>query len=398
VSEFVQRLRRQAKELNALERDLRADPEEPIDWARTTMSSAVAGLGNPVERAFLADYFLTTWTEWRGLYERYPRYFGRPEESLPHQWHQTAHQCRHLADRLFRDDSLGRVLADTWAEQEGQSGDVMQPGSADGPDAAVLYRSAVRNYLRLNTLAGRDASRNFVDGAWGRCADVAHRADAQCKGLILQASPTIREAVLWHLRHYRHAALALSWLDGTPVSALDHLLREDRPMLFAMEERHPAFRLRGENAEEVRRVLLRIQQAIAEIGYNSFLEDVTSTAFVGGRDSPLGGPDVMLVPGPARERLSTILVGITKGSRKGTRLGFPRVMQQLQALLSQANGRVLFVLVLCDSWDSEGFRSQHLPEIRKFAAIPFLFLLVGSPDSVVAPVAIEGGNVSGAPV
>src|SRR5438876_1125296 len=120
MSEFLQRLRRHAKEMAALERDLRVDPEETIEWGRTTMSSAVVGLGIPVERSFLADYFLTTCTEWRSLYERYPRYFGQPLESMPHHWQQTASHCRHLADRLFRDKSLGQVLAATWQEQEAE--------------------------------------------------------------------------------------------------------------------------------------------------------------------------------------------------------------------------------------------------------------------------------------
>jgi hypothetical protein len=131
MSEFFQRLRRQAKELTALERDLRAHPKEKIDWRRTTMSSAVVGLGIPVERSFLADYFLTTWTEWRSLYERYRRYFGRTLESLPHSWQQTAYHCRDLADHLMRDGSLGNVLAATWEEQEAESIAAWPPPVAD---------------------------------------------------------------------------------------------------------------------------------------------------------------------------------------------------------------------------------------------------------------------------
>src|SRR5437879_4921647 len=118
MSEFLHRLRRQAKELTALERDLRVRSEETIDWERTTLSSTVVGLGIPVERSFLADYFLTTWTEWRSLYERYPRYFGLAPEALPHPWHKTAHQCRQLAHNLFHDHALGDSLAKTWGEQD----------------------------------------------------------------------------------------------------------------------------------------------------------------------------------------------------------------------------------------------------------------------------------------
>jgi len=152
MSEFFQRLRRQAKELNALERDLRVRPEEKVDWERTTMSSAVVGLGTPVERSFLAEYFLTTWTEWQNLYDRYPRYFGRPPESLPRPWHSTAYRCRERAGHLLRDGSLGNVLASSW-EEERETELAFPPARDDGAEVAVMYRSMVRNHLRLSALS-----------------------------------------------------------------------------------------------------------------------------------------------------------------------------------------------------------------------------------------------------
>lgn len=395
MSEFLQRLRGQARELTTLGRDLRVRSEERVDWGRTTKSSAVAGVGIPVERSFLADYFLTTWTEWRSLYERYPRYFGRPLESIPLQWHRTADHCRHLAASLFRDGSLGDILATTWAEQEAESGSTTQNGIADGPDAVALYRGIVRSHLRLSALTAREVEDEDSAGTWRRCAEVARRADVQWQGVFSQAPEDTQGAVRWHLRHYRHSSLELSWLNGTTHSALGRLGDEDRPPTLAARSWFPALNLPDGKAQEVQRVLVRIGQAVAEIGYESFVEDVISKDFAGGPDSPLGSSDVTLVPGPRPERLASIVVGVTRGNKPRARLGFPTVMSQIKALLTAGRDQVAFVLVLCDTWDLEGFRSQHLGELHRFSPLPFLFLLVGSPDGVLAPAAVVGGRLSG---
>jgi hypothetical protein len=114
---------------------------------------------------------------------------------------------------------------------------------------------------------------------------------------FFEAPEAIRAAVLWHLRHFRHAALALSWLNDAPQSTLLRLLDKDRRALFAINGEFPALNVRDGKTAEVHRVLRRIQQAIAEIGYDNFLEDVTSKEFAGGEDSPLGSADAVLAGG-----------------------------------------------------------------------------------------------------
>jgi hypothetical protein len=386
MSEFFQRLRRQAKELNALERDLRVRPEEKFDWGRTTMSSGLVGLGIPVERSFLADYFLTTWTEWRNLYERYPRYFGRTLESLPRPWHQTAYRCRELAERLMHDGSLGGTLAGTWEEEQGESKQEPPPEFADGAEVAVMYRSMVRNHLRLSALAATDTGDLVDAGAWNRCAEVVRGADADWKELFFRSPASTQDAVVWHLRHYRHAALALSWLNGEPRSTLDYVLREDRTTTPAVQSFLSGLNPRSETA---RRVIQRVCQAIVEIGYDYFVEDVTSKEFVAGDDSPVGSRDVLLVPGGPPLPMPGIVVAVSKGKQSRARLGFTRVMEQIKAILSEAKDQIRFLLLLCDSWDSGEFSSQHLSHLRSFSGLQFLILLVGSPDNLLAPLAMD---------
>jgi hypothetical protein len=151
-----------------------------------------------------------------------------------------------------------------------------------------------------------------------------------------------------------------------------------------------AFNLNTEQAAEVERVLLRICQAIAEIGYEAFLEDVIDKDFAPGAGTPVGSVRVTLVPGPRPPNSADIVVGVSKGNKNRTRLGFPRVMQEIKTLLNERKSEVEFVMVIADTWDSESFRSQHLSDLGRFAPVPFLFLLVGSPDNLVAPVAVVG--------
>jgi hypothetical protein len=330
MSEFLQRMRRQVKELAALERDLRAPREEWSDWQRTTMSSSVVGLGTPVERLFLADYFLMTWTEWRGLYERYPRYFGRSPEAFPLQWHQTAYRCEHLAATLMEDRSLGSTLAAAWEDRTDRFEQPVRSDRDEQRDVMLLYRSMVRNYLRANAVTSSETDRVNVNGSWARCAHVVHRADALWKDVFLAAPAAIRGAVPWHLRHYRHAALVLSWLKDGPPSTLEEILPEHRTTIQDMESWLSTVRLPNESVQEVRRVVLRVGQAIAEIGYDYFVTDLTSKEFVGGNDSPLGSANVLLVPGEHQDRPSGIVVGVTKGKWGRARLGFTRVMDQIK--------------------------------------------------------------------
>jgi hypothetical protein len=180
-----------------------------------------------------------------------------------------------------------------------------------------------------------------------------------------------------------------------PQSTMLRLLDKDSRALFAFHGEVPALNVGGGKTDEVHGVLRRIMQAIAEIGYDNFLEDVTSKEFAAGENSPLGSADVTVVPGPQPRRLSGIVVGITKGSKSHAKLGFPRVMEQIKTLLREGKDQVAFGLVLCDAWDTESFRDQHLEDLQRLSPVPFLFMLVGSPESVVTPVAIAGGQVSG---
>jgi hypothetical protein len=198
----------------------------------------------------------------------------------------------------------------------------------------------------------------------------------------------MQAAVLWHLRHYRHATLSLSWLDGAGHSTLERL-RAERTTTFDMEGWLSALNGAREMAHKVRRVVLRVSQAIAEIGYDNFVLDVTSKEFVAGNDSPLGSADVMLVPGERPDRLPGIVVAVTKGKWGRARLGLTRVMQLIQAILPEGQDQIRFLLILCDTWDSAEFRSQHLGALRKFPWLQFLVLGVGSPDNVLAPLAID---------
>ena len=63
----------------------------------------------------------------------------------------------------------------------------------------------------------------------------------------------------------------------------------------------------------VARTLDRIKTAIAELGYEAVVEDLSSPEMMGGEDSLLASDDVMVVPGHLADTPRPILLAVTKG-------------------------------------------------------------------------------------
>jgi hypothetical protein len=90
-----------------------------------------------------------------------------------------------------------------------------------------------------------------------------------------------------HLRHYLHSVLAVSWLvDSTPgASALLSNTRRNQPMPNCLQK--PAG-LAGQESPisgSVARLLDRLWTAIAELGYEAVIEDLSSPELIGGEES-----------------------------------------------------------------------------------------------------------------
>ena len=152
---------------------------------------------------------------------------------------------------------------------------------------------------------------------------------------------------------------------------------------------HPE--LEASISSSVARLLERLRTAIAELGYEAVLEDLSSRELIGGEDSLMGSEEVMVVPGHLEDSARPILLAATRGWGGNAPQSFARVMRQVKTRLIEANGSIRVVVVFSDCWDSASFEEEHREELRAFDknGVRFVFLLVGVPDRVLIPVPVE---------
>ena len=151
-----------------------------------------------------------------------------------------------------------------------------------------LYREIVRNHLRMASLVSDEKSQRLANdnGLWGRCAEIARQANVGISQFLDRSSEATQEAVHWHLRHYRHSSLSLSWLNGSPETTLYSVAGKHLRQLPFEPGRTGHFSSEPERPAELQRLISRVSQAVVEIGFDNFIQDVTSREFVGGLDSP----------------------------------------------------------------------------------------------------------------
>lgn len=143
-------------------------------------------------------------------------------------------------------------------------------------------------------------------------------------------------------------------------------------------------------------LLDRLKTAIAELGYDAVIEDLSSPELIGGEDSLLASEDVMVGPGHLADSTRPILLAVTKRwSGKGPH-SFARVMRHFKARLIESRGTIQVVIVLSDCWDSASFQEEHRDELSAHDSngVRFLFVLVGVPDSTLVPVPVRLGASS----
>jgi hypothetical protein len=137
------------------------------------------------------------------------------------------------------------------------------------------------------------------------------------------------------------------------------------------------------------RVLERVVQAIGEIGYDEFVEDVTSGDFNGGPGSLVGASAINLIPSERRGPCEALLLAVSKGWEKS--IGFPKIMREVREHLIRCPATT-GVIVLCNTWWA-GVLDEHLGDLRAHhdKGVRFLFLMVGTPGRMLAPVAVDLG-------
>jgi hypothetical protein len=161
-------------------------------------------------------------------------------------------------------------------------------------------------------------------------------------------------------------------------------------MMPSIEQFVTGLNVEQEERRIINGVLNRIQAAIAEIGYDNFVEDVTSGEFLGGPDTPIGSGDINVIPGHANGVCCTTLLAVSKGEKRT--VGFPSVMRQVREHLIRCMEKTRVVIILCDYWRPD-MLNDHFGDLRAHydRGVRFLFLLVGTPGRAVSAVAVDLG-------
>lgn len=417
MSDALRGLRNQARDLEKLLKDVKqSERQTSLDStvdARNSLGDEVV-----VSRWALLEHFLVTFVEWNQIHERYVRYFGQTEHTASPRWHHLRHECAQTcynisagANQAYQE--LPSRFAQQWLPQA--------PGHirhSDGsPDVEALYHEIVQADLQWRTaMACRWQPESpledlwqFVSearypqtpaaSAWQNLANDLRGTQQRLLARFSELEPAAQSDLRYFLRNYRHATLRVSWLeqqgrdnDNSLLFAINNgesgrvsvlrdfleieLMRDDRP--------DKEYRI-------VDRVLGRIADAIREIGYESFVDDVTSEDFLGGEDSPLGSAEINIIPGKGHTACCPVLVAVSRGASRRSKLGFGKIMQEVKVHLTSCAGVTKAVIVLCDTWDSRSFIDEHYVELQAHhrKGVRFLFLMIGAPNTAVSGVRVR---------
>ena len=334
-----------------------------------------------------------------------------------------------LAEHLLRNRQLDGLISGYWLTTGVIDGDRRQKL----PSTREIYQTVIQNHRRWSLIRQAETGwfgphaeqpeRTSPQGeVWPLCCKLVVRLTEETLSACQRLMEVLGKDLRFHLRHYRHANLLASWLtDETREdtnagggSVLSQLLSEKimvpsfEPYLRQLQETevretpstprrrivvpggiHPPPLQNAHVQSTAAKVLDRIVAAVAEIGYDEFVEDVTSAEFQGGPDSLVGASTINLIPGQPGASCQPLLLAVSRGDRKP--IGFPDVLRQVREHLIRCPG-TRSVIVLCDYWHP-GILNEHLGDLRAHhdRGVRFLFLMVGTPGRLLAPVGVDLG-------
>jgi hypothetical protein len=366
------------------------------NWNETSVvTRTFGGVPTEIERWALAERFLDTWIDWSGLFQRWRRYFGVAEGQIPRSWFGVEERCAEFVNHLCKYPQLREVLRRELAGEDlflkAPAATVLRSiGHVESPVDLVHEILDSDERLKISALL---TSRDHPDKQLQMNAE---RLDQDALGNFEEAPADVAIAVLFHLRVYRHSMLQLSWLGGE----FDGLGRGHSVMLHpeginmswieGVRELLPSGDLRG----KAQGIVERVAAAIGEIGYDPFVDDITSGEMAGGPDSPVGTDVINVIPsGGKKAQCADVLLVAARGDGKRGAGGFSQCMQQMKTHLIECAGITRFVLFITDTWDAQGFIDNHFNELRAHygRGVRFVFLIVGSPRHHLSPITVDFG-------
>jgi hypothetical protein len=384
----------------------------PNSWGENITAPRTIGSDDQVEAWYFAEHFLDTYVDWRDLLDRWSRYFGQSESPVMRSSERLNHRCRrHFVNGVSHSSGLRQRLRQAWTERlqsfrqpltltQDRVGDALNETN-DADYATNFVESVVHEIIRCDRhvrVAALIESQS--DQASGGLLGIAREMDSVAAGLLDQASSVAREELQFYLQEYRHSMLRLSWLEEPPGNSAfgSTLYRATKEHAASMSwlQKFTDDLMRDEavsnlDLQLLNRVLNRIADAIGELGYDCFAEDISSRDFVGGDDSPVGSSHINLIPSRQKGACHAVLLAVSRGASRSAPTGFPKIMRGVKTHLIDCTGVTRVVIVLCDQWDSKGFMDEHFEELRAHyrRGVRFLFLLAGAPSRNVATVPVD---------
>jgi hypothetical protein len=387
------------------------------DWNAQVFAPESLGDDTQVELWYLADYFLLAWHDWHTMRRRYRGYFGVDEntEPFPETWNRLDERCLDLANRLIRDKQLEGPVFKYWS-----TSGVIPADEGDRASLREVYHVVVQNHRRWhlirNAVEGRLEShgdvleeRSYPEAIWPHSLALVRRLNEETLLACKRLNESLGSALRYHLRCYMHSNLLVSWLDEdfeteeageysrsslqrasqafAGESSLNQFLSE-KIVIPSIEHFLSQWQYSDAHGT-AKRVLERLSQAIAEIGFDDFVEDVASGDFRGGQQSLVGVSEINLIPSQTRGPCQLLLLAVSKGDKKA--IGFPSVMRQVREHLIRCPVTKA-VVILCDYW-GPSMLDEHLGDLRAHheRGVRFLFLMAGMPSRSISPVAVDLG-------
>jgi len=384
MSKQLSKLKADAKSLKAIVADVK---NVPASADRNTLVKCSGSLrtGQDVEYWFLAEYFLSSWVNWRARVTRYQKYFGQPPSVLPSSWRSLRQDCQEFAEHLWSKDKLDERLAEAWRT----NGD--RKTESELRDAAGLFHEIIASHHRLSICPPAVGS----ETRWRSAIDAATTVDREVRTRFDSASPIIQRHVRWHLSQFRRNTFDVSWLEPDrwkqPTSAYEYAARACPNKPGWLAEAKTDLNSQFAERDEIVRSLDRIATATAELGFYNFAEDIASDEMKHGQDSPVGTDSVQIVSHPSRTSVQAdFMLAISRQPENSDSHAV------LQWCIEQLHGRSSpsFVVYFTDSWNAPRFERQVLPDLQRVydRGNRFLFLLVGSPDTSVSRIPLTLGT------
>lgn len=412
VSEFRRRINRMANSIRRMLSEVPHSTSTPETWHKDVMAPRTLGSDDVVEAWFLAQHFLEIYIDWRELVTSWQRYFGQMNSSIVQTSEVLDRQCHStFLSGLSHAPALYRRLHEEWTTNLEANHQESKPiptrwdncvessgiEHSDNTEAEALAHEIVRcdRHCRV-----AEFLQTRTDSTISDLVEVARKLDSLAERWFAHVSVDVKREARFYLHNHRHSMLRLSWLKSNESArasryrtAFDRDLKETHVSARWLREFANDLKdvLKDVDVDLARRVLERISNAVSELGYDYFVEDISSHDFLGGEDSPIGSNRINLIPSLHKGACHPILVAVSRGVHRTAALGFPKVMRGVKTHLIECADKTKVTIVLCDHWDSKSFMNEHFDELRAHnrKGVQFLFLLVGAPSKALTRVPVN---------